>query len=114
MIDRELLLSIIKNLETELKALDLWEATMPPAQAFESEIPFFHDTMQFHQWLQWVFIARFRAIIEGEHELPARCDIAPMAEEYFKTKALYADPVIGLLRRFDQQFSATGDAASGS
>ena len=105
MTDTDLMLSILRNLETELKALDLWESVSPPPQAFDSELPFFHDTMSFPQWLQWVFIARFRAIIEGAHELPGQCDVAPMAEEYFKTSDLYTDPIVGLLRRFDEQFS---------
>ena len=105
MADRELMLSILTNLETELKELELWESVSPPVQAFESELPFFHDTMVFPQWLQWVFIARFRAILEGSHVLPGQCDVAPMAEEYFKTTELYADPIVGLLRRFDEQFS---------
>lgn len=104
MVDRELLSSLLHNLETEMRAVDLWEAQSPPISAFESQLPFFYDTMNFSQWLQWVFIARFRAILDGGHLLPGACDVAPMAEEYFKELDIYADPILGLLRRFDQQF----------
>ena len=102
--DRDLLLALLANIETEMRDIDLWEAQSPPASAFESHLPFFYDPMNFPQWLQWVFVARFRAILEGQHPLPPTCDVAPMAEEYFKELDIYADPVLGLLRRFDEQF----------
>lgn len=103
--DRGLLLALITNLETEMREVDLWEYQAPPASVFESELPFFYDTMNFAQWLQWVFVVRFKAILEGGHPLPPSCEVAPMAEEYFKQLDLYADPILGLLRRFDEQFS---------
>ncbi|MEE2731504.1 MAG: YqcC family protein [Pseudomonadota bacterium] len=104
MADRELLLSLLLNLETEMREMDLWESQSPPAEAFESQLPFFYDTMNFSQWLQWVFVARFRAILEGPHPLPPSCEVAPMAEEYFAELEVYSDPVVGLLRRFDEEF----------
>lgn len=103
--DRGLLLVLLTNLETEMRAVELWEQQSPPAAAFESEVPFFYDTMNFAQWMQWVFVARFRAILEGGHPLPSSCEVAPMAEEYFKQLEIYSDPILGLLRRFDEQFS---------
>ena len=105
MADKELLLSLLINLETEMRDIDLWEIQPPPVEAFESQLPFFYDTMNFSQWLQWVFIARFKAILEGGHLLPTSCEVAPMAEEYFKELDVYSDPVVGLLRRFDEQFN---------
>ena len=105
MADKELLLSLLANLETEMREIDLWEGQSPPAEAFDSLLPFFYDTMNFSQWLQWVFVARFRAILEGAHQLPPNCEVAPMAEEYFKELDVYSAPILGLLRRFDEQFS---------
>ena len=104
MADRELLLALLKNLETEMQAAELWETSPLPASAFDSQLPFYYDTMNFAQWLQWVFIARFRAILEGGHPLPDTCSVTPMAEEYFKALEVYADPILGLLRRFDEAF----------
>lgn len=105
MADKELLLSLLANLETEMREIDLWEAQSPPSAAFDSQLPFSYDTMNFSQWLQWVFVARFRAILDGEHPLPPSCEVAPMAEEYFRELAVYSDPIVGLLRRFDEQFN---------
>ncbi|MAR92375.1 MAG: YqcC family protein [Pseudomonadota bacterium] len=104
MTDRRLLTALLTNVETEMRELELWEEQSPPPSAFASELPFFYDTMTFSQWLQWVFVARFRALLEGQHPLPPSCEVAPMAEEYFKDLEVYADPLIGLLRRFDAQF----------
>ena len=105
MADRELLVSLLINLETEMRDVGMWESQAPPVSAFESQLPFSYDTMNFSQWLQWVFIARFRAILDGEHPLPGSCEVAPMAEEYFKHLDVYSDPILGLLRRFDEEFS---------
>ena len=78
MADRTLLLALLINLETEMREMGLWEPQSPPASAFDSQVPFCYDTMNFAQWLQWVFIARFRAILEGSHPLPQNCDVVPI------------------------------------
>lgn len=104
MADRMLLLALLANLETELRELDLWEMQSPTAAAFDSQLPFYYDTMNFNQWLQWVFVARFRALLETDYPLPGQCDVVPMAEEYFKQLEVYADPILALLKQFDDQF----------
>ncbi|RLT88686.1 MULTISPECIES: YqcC family protein [unclassified Ketobacter] len=104
MADRTLLLALLINLETEMREMGLWEPQSPPASAFDSQVPFCYDTMNFAQWLQWVFIARFRAILEGGHPLPQNCDVAPMAEECFSKMELNSDAIVSLLRQFDQEF----------
>lgn len=102
--DRKVMLALLQDLEAELRALSLWESVVPPAEAFESSLPFFFDTMVFNQWLQWVFIARFRAIIEGGHSLPASCMVASMAEEAFRELDVNGAEIVALLRRFDALF----------
>ena len=104
MADRTLLLALLINLETEIREMGLWEPQSPPASAFDSQVPFCYDTMNFAQWLQWVFIARFRAILEGSHPLPQNCDVVPMAEEYFSKMELNSDAIVSLLRQLDQEF----------
>ena len=103
--DRSQLLALLQAIELEMRAQFLWEMVSPPVEAFESQLPFCVDTMRFSQWLQWVFIARFQAIIEGGHPLPARCNIAVMAEEAFKGMEDQTAVVIDLLRQFDDQFT---------
>lgn len=107
MADRQLLYALLKNIETEMRELDWWLESPPDPDAFESEVPFFADRMQFHQWLQWVFVARFRAIIDGGHPLPPQCAVHPMAEEMFKQNSEYTDPLLALIKRFDQEVNGT-------
>lgn len=103
MSDRELMLSLLQCMETEMQANALWEGVSPPASALESQLPFCVDTLQFSQWLQWIFIARFRALLDGNYPLPGSCNIAVMAEEAFKGLD-ELDTLVELLRQFDALF----------
>ncbi|KAF0811175.1 hypothetical protein A167_00207 [Alcanivorax sp. S71-1-4] len=98
------LLSLMNELEQALRDLGAWECTPPPAEAFESSVPFSADTMDFTQWLQWVFVARFRAILEGGHALPQQCDVTPMAEEALRGMEGNIQDVLAILARIDARF----------
>lgn len=97
---RQSIKHLLSALEHELRKEDLWQGMPPAPEAFDSQVPFFADQMNFTEWLQWVFIARFHALIAGGHPLPEKCSIAPMAEE-----ALSGTPnvttVIDILVRID-------------
>ncbi|MBZ2189188.1 YqcC family protein [Alcanivorax sp. JB21] len=75
------LLALLDDLEQELRRLGYWQGTPPAPEAFLSTTPFSADTMAFTEWLQWVFVARFRALVVGGHPLPGACDVRPMAEQ---------------------------------
>lgn len=106
--NRPALTRLLNAIEEEMKSLSLWESQPPAAHVFESQLPFFADRMDFHQWLQWVFIARFRALIDGGHPMPSQCQIAPMAEEALKNikGRQKRDPrgLLTLIRAFDEVF----------
>lgn len=72
---------LLDQIETELRQLGCWSSQPPAASAFASQVPFCSDKMRFDQWLQWLFLPRFRALIEGGLPLPERCHITPMAEQ---------------------------------
>ena len=74
---------LLKHIETELKILDLWSSQPPAATAFESSAPFCCDRMPLQQWLQFVFIPRMMALVEGELPLPSAIAVCPIAEEAF-------------------------------
>lgn len=95
---------LLDDLQAEMESLNLWEGRPPEPEAFESATPFFADTMAFTQWLQWVFIARFRAILADDHPLPAQCDVAPLAEETLRDLPEQTDKLVALLREFDGHF----------
>src|SRR3546814_4910198 len=96
---REQLSSLLNDLQAELQQLDLWETLPPAPEAFESTTPFFADTTDFSQWLQWVFIARFLAILADAHPLPAQCDVDPLDEDSLPGPAKPTAPLTELLRR---------------
>ncbi|SQA99718.1 Domain of uncharacterised function, DUF446 [Cedecea neteri] len=48
--------AIYSNIEQILRDHSLWQGLPPDPTAFESTQPFCMDTLQPHEWLQWVLI----------------------------------------------------------
>ena len=99
------LAALLDDIERELRHLGSWSGQPPPQSAFASTMPFFADQMEFDTWLQWVLVARFRALIEGALPLPERCQIAPMAEESLKHIEQDTRSLIELLHQLDAMFA---------
>jgi len=99
------------DLERELRELDLWQSQRPPASALASTQPFAVDTLEFYQWLQFLFIPRLMHLVEYRSPLPAECSVAPMAEEYFRHRAETGEQVIVVLERIDWLINEAGGAA---
>ncbi len=94
---------LIEELETELRALGLWEGVSPSAGALASQQPFCVDTLSFPQWLQWVFTPRVREAIRGERAMPERSDIHALAEEIFAGQG--AVRLLALIKAFDEHIN---------
>ena len=92
-------------IERELRVLGWWADTAPSAEALASVEPFCVDTLAFEHWLQWVFLARMKAIIEQGGALPAVSGIRPMAEMAFQGRLAQAGSLLSLLGEFDQLIS---------
>jgi uncharacterized protein YqcC (DUF446 family) len=71
-------------IEMELRRLDYWQKIPPSATDLASVLPFCCDTLEFPQWLQFIFIVKMRALLQSGAPLPTVCGIRPYAEEYFK------------------------------
>lgn len=84
-----------------------WESESPPDIALASQEPFCIDTLSFTQWLQFIFIARIKIIIENQSPLPLSSDIVPMAQEYFEDN-LHARAIIEWLEAFDKLIVSRG------
>ncbi|MBU2955171.1 YqcC family protein [Marinobacter sp. F3R08] len=93
------------GIEMELRNLGLWESEAPPEEAFQSAQPFCLDTLEFTQWLQFVFVARMKVIIENDHALPSASGIAPMAEEHFRGRRESGDRLVRELEAIDRLLS---------
>lgn len=95
----------LKNLQSQMERHGLWQ-TMPPApEKMMSTEPFSIDTLSFLEWLQWIYIARLRAIIDANAELPSGAQVYPYGEEAFKAEGIQADDILLTVKRLDQLLS---------
>ncbi len=103
---------LLERIEAELNCLGLWQTHYPPAQALESAEPFAMDTLDFHQWLQFIMIPRMWAILDGEHPLPQNIAVSPMATHVYRDQLEQHDGLIASLREFDLLLSGTDPLAN--
>ena len=96
----EQLASLLVALESAMRENEIWECEQPTPTALASQQPFCVDTMAFEQWLKFVFINRLQLLITQGSALPTQCDVAPMAEEAFKSRSL--ESVVEVIQRLDQ------------
>ncbi len=96
---------ILANIEKELRELNLWDSVSPSAEALASTQPFAIDTLNFPQWLQFIFIPRLYFMIEQQLPLPNNSSVAAMAEEYFQVLNLNSSLLIKHLQKIDHLLS---------
>ncbi|MDB4837375.1 YqcC family protein [Marinomonas sp.] len=102
------LADLMIDLQVAMEECLVWDCELPTPEALQSSEPFCIDTMTFEQWLRFVMIERFNVLLESGTKLPARCDIAPMAEEALKGKPQKGvQRVVECLTKIDQYLSAT-------
>jgi uncharacterized protein YqcC (DUF446 family) len=99
-------LSLMSEIEQELRRRGQWEPIPPSPKAFESRLPFCCDSMRFTQWLQWVFIPHTRALAEAGGPMPEVSGIRLMAEEALQDCDWKTIPLMVLLDRFDRMINA--------
>ena len=89
-------------IERELRTQGWWDEIPPSAEALSSVEPFSVDTLDFEQWLQWIFLPRMKIIIELGHPLPSASGILVMAETVFTDRPEQSRELRRLLAEFDQ------------
>ncbi len=99
------LLSLLIDLEAVLRNIQYWDNEPPEESALQSQQPFCIDTLEFYQWLQWLFIPRMQLVVNEGHLLPSNCDITSMAEEWCKSRALHASDLLEVLQKIDKVLS---------
>ena len=101
--------ALLEQLEAELRKQQLWNAVAPSEQALASTTPFMYDTLKLHEWLQWVFLPRLRALLEAEGQLAFQCNIHPLAEhEWEKATEFDKRELLALLARLDRALNDGG------
>ncbi|WP_299977298.1 YqcC family protein [uncultured Pseudoteredinibacter sp.] len=93
---------LLIDLEAALRKTGQWQSTAPSAEALASTQPFCVDTLDFCQWLQFIFIPRIQFMLEQKIELPTVSGIAAMAEEVYKADRHVLNSVVPTLNKIDQ------------
>lgn len=103
--DRNTQLSLaLEGLKDELKRAGMWSTRRPPANAFQSTLPFCTDTLKFEEWLQFVLIERLEEMLRVGAPLPVVSGVTPMAEVAWEGKQV--EPLLlDLLRDVDSLLS---------
>ncbi|AUQ24442.1 YqcC family protein [Dickeya zeae] len=91
-------------IERALKASPLWQSSAPDETAFASQEPFCIDTMAAEQWLQWFFLPRMHALLDGNVPLPTRLAILPYFEVAFDGRSAEVGELLTQLRVLDALF----------
>ena len=89
-------------IERELRARGWWDEVSPSAEALSSVEPFSVDTLDFHQWLQGIFLTRMKQILEQDLPLPNASGILEMAEMVYADRPLESLGLRTALKKFDQ------------
>ncbi|MCP4321788.1 MAG: YqcC family protein [Alteromonadales bacterium] len=98
---RRSLALLLRELEVALKDQTLWQSERPSEQALASQEPFAIDTLNFPQWLQFIFIEKITALLQFNLALPTAMDVAPMATEYFKKHSCDSKQIVAVIKRID-------------
>ena len=98
---RQLISALMNELEQALRVQKLWQSEPPSEQALASTEPFAIDTLNFTQWLQFIFIEKISVLLQLNLPLPTAMAIAPMATEYFKSQSINSAEIVALITRID-------------
>ena len=99
MVDQNKLSLYLEQLRDELIAETLWLE-----EEHNSTAPFCCDTMEFHEWLQFVFLPKMQYMIDNNLELPSSLAIAPMGEVEYRTELKERENLIKILNKIDSLF----------
>lgn len=94
-------------IEHELRSQGWWSEATPGAEALASTVPFAVDSMNFDQWLQWIFLPRMTEILEKGLPLPNASGILVMAETVYGDRPEQSRELRRLLADFDRLIAAS-------
>lgn len=94
-------------IEHELRRQGWWSEAAPDPEALASTVPFAVDSMNFDQWLQWIFLPRMTEILEKGLALPNASGILVMAETVYGDRPEQSRELRRLLADFDRLIAAS-------
>ena len=96
---------LLIDIESVLRKLGQWARIPPSDKALSSDQPFCIDTLTLPQWLQYIFLPSLYKLLQDKQNLPSRCGVAPMAQEYFRGSQLSTDALLETLTQLDNLLS---------
>lgn len=76
-------LDLLAVIEMEMRLHGLWSAQHPGDEALASTQPFAVDTLDFEQWVQFIYLPRLK-VMANVGKLPDNVCVCPMAEESWR------------------------------
>ncbi|MCI6198987.1 MAG: YqcC family protein [Proteobacteria bacterium] len=102
MTKKEKIKQLLLLLERSLRDAELWSTEEIAEDRLASKVPFCADTLSYPEWLQFVFIRKMQALIEGEDDLPSASGLFPMAQVYFGRDIFRYRELAGILLKLDR------------
>lgn len=90
------------QIEAEMRAIGMWQAEPLRPEQKKFKQAFAMDTMNFSQWLQFIFLPRVREAV-ASNEFPSGSSVGAQAVREFDGDS-DADRLINLLSEFDALF----------
>lgn len=105
--DRKAIAEHLQQLEDELHALELWggSAKRPSDQVLAQLSPMGINEIEFHEWLEYVLVERFRELLEQELPLPDYMLVHTCAQEVYRGEWGKYRKLIGILQELDKLIS---------
>ena len=102
MTKKEKIKQLLLLLERSLRDAELWSTEEIAEDRLASKVPFCADTLSYPELLQFVFIRKMQALIEGEDDLPSASGLFPMAQVYFGRDIFRYRELAGILLKLDR------------
>ncbi|EPV1088715.1 YqcC family protein [Escherichia coli] len=95
----------LQALEALLREHQHWRNDEPQPHQFNSTQPFFMDTMEPLEWLQWVLIPRMHDLLDNKQPLPGAFAVAPYYEMALATDHPQRALILAALEKLDALFA---------
>lgn len=95
--------ALLQRLECVLRQCQLWSSKVPSERALTSQAPFACDTLDFHQWLQFIFIPKLAELVKNNKSLANGMGLLPMGELTI-IDTTHRHLVLPVLAQIDQVF----------
>ena len=92
---------LLDDLQQQMQHEGLWQTIAPAPEKLMSTIPFSMDTLTFTEWLQWIYIARLRALLEAGAPMPSGAEVQPYAVESLAVDGVNSVAIITLIGKLD-------------